>query len=419
MKKYICVLCMICIALSALADAKEKLFKEAVKNGPDNSFCFHIKNSKTKDVDVSDMKRYVEEQGYMVMSVSDIMINHFGTSKTVLDEMVFYKPNDLADVVLQRVTFCPKSDLRTQGSCFIVIDGNSNPTYATSSIWHAKLKRYDNVQWTGDVEDGLLTGQGSGVIMYSDTHYLTLKGTFDHGLPISQIFVRTINVDPKRNASSSDVIEYNGMIVDRKPIVANQELCEMNLDTKDTTLAKALGHRMKSFYKENVDSLEIIYKEAQTINISNYASFSPYDGHTDKVKKFIEIYERYNYDPRNALPKAREIIDVYRIWVGLKKKIRENYYGMGLWSILSGNYEWFDDSEKEDRTIFSESEASAKRLKNNSAYGFSKFGADALPIIEKKYDDFTNKLIADYNDYSRKFNNKAAEQKENKREIVT
>ena len=388
-----------------------KCIQESVNQGYQNSrYHFYvIENKEGKQVNVGEARECVEKQGYYFFWETHPDRDPFKWTVAFINPKEFKDAEDMSFIV---TSGHPKSDFTKKGTCFLIKDSKRRQL---KELLHenAVLNRYDGVLWTGEVKDGLLHGSGSGILNNSENNYVTIIGTFDHGLPTGEVVIQTLNLESGKPVSCS---ADRGMYLNNRPVIADHEVCARHLKSNDSVLIKAIGHRMKAFYDEDAKNVEKIYAEAKTLNISNYTSFDPKDEYINSLQLFNQVYDINKYDPNNELPKVLEILDVYRISVGTQKEI-QTYYGFNGWSVLTQNYNWFDDKVKDDRYIFSECLESARRLKDSSKYGFQNIGIDAYPKLIKKYADFEKKVVSDYDEYSRKFDKIAQQHMESEEKL--
>ena len=390
----------------------EKVFDEAIKNGLNSNGVYHISNSKKKDIDASEMASYVENKGYMVLNGASMNVHRFGDVSVILNYLDFTDEKHYPWYAYKIMEGDNYQNLKSKGSVFLT---ELEKVYRKTSISFVsvlsgsinRLKRYDDVLWTGNVSNGLLEGSGTGFIIQGLGQYISFQGTFEHGLPTSDFNVKKVSKNLKKKSkdgldiSSSEVKKENG-------VGASVRVCAQNMDTSDSQLKGILKQRIVSLYDESAQKLEAAYQKSKSLSISNYTSFSP----DAAVGEFVAIYDEVKHDPKNLLPKAHEVLDAYKMIPALNLKIRESYYGVNLWSILTMNYEWFNKFVDADREVLSTGLDIAKKRKDNSNFGFKNFFNECYTRLDKKYTEFNAKVDADYKEYSRKHSSIAAEHAE-------
>ena len=413
MRKYLLVSFLLLPLLGCYAQGKlEKLFDEAIKNGLNSNSVYHIDNSKKKDVDLSEMASFVESKGYIVLDGKSMSVHRFGDVSIILSYLDFIDSKHYDEYAYKAITGDDFKNLKSKGSFFLP---EKEKVYEKTSISFVsvyagtvnRLKRYDNVLWTGSVSNGLLEGKGSGFVILNMGQYMSFYGTFEHGLPTSDFQVN--NVSKKINKKSKEsLIISNSDIKNVSYPGATVQICAQNMDTSDSQLKGILKQRIVSLYDESAQKLEAAYQKSKSLSISNYTSFSP----DAAVGEFVAIYDEVKHDPKNLLPKAHEVLDAYKMIPALNLKIRESYYGVNLWSILTMNYEWFNKFVDADREVLNTGLDIAKKRKDNSNFGFKNFFNECYTRLDKKYTEFNAKVDADYKEYSRKHSSIAAEHAE-------
>lgn len=387
--------------------AQKNLFSEAIKQGPDANGIYHIKNPKGKDVSLENTASYIKKMGYIPLYGDDIGIVRWGDVGVVLDYFDFTDSrhyDTYAFWALSNKAGQTLNDLKGSGSFFLpkeefVYEKTSISFISIARGTAQKLYRYDHALWSGRITDGLLDGYGTGFIISGD-NYVLFTGGFDYGIPISSIYL-------KRGRKVNGPVEsYSSESYD----AVSTRVCMQNIDTNDQLLLKALLARSHKMYDENVKRVEDAYQKALKLNMSNYQQFE----RDNAIREFIYLYDHANtkYDPKNIMPKAKEVLKVYQVVSSLNMKIRDQYYGVNFWSLLSSNYEWFIKFVTADREHIQLGLDQAKWGKVNSNYGFKSFFSNAYQSLEKKMADFNRKVDSDRAEFQKKYNEVA---KSNKR----
>jgi len=186
MKQFITIITlpMLCIGIQA----QEKLFQEGLRSGRASQKFYYAKNTKGKGVSLEKMKQYAVKQNYLLGDYTTKQIDRFGDKQTAIDGIYFLPKDEYPKYVFEHVFPNLSYDgLKQRGTCWI---------YA-----HKKFDKWENVYWSGNIEDGKLDGEGYAFFIHDNGRYfLAIKGTFQHGLPLFRIDVKCFNVgtDPSK-----------------------------------------------------------------------------------------------------------------------------------------------------------------------------------------------------------------------------
>jgi hypothetical protein len=389
--------------------AQEKLFNEAIKRGITSNGAYCVENTKKKDVTLDEMKEYAISKGYIIGRASDEDRIRFGASKYIVDKMEFIDPKNYSNYVFHALSQSgfDFNRLKEKGDFYIP---ESEKVYEKKnsiiSVWsgnRTNYKRCRNALWTGNVFNGLLDGNGVGFAAMPGGKYIKFEGTFLRGFPKSDINVKYVF---KTDLKKSAFVDNNEIKSDKYPAFSRLSLAQ-NAETKDAELKKALEYAQEDIYKQDVAKIEEIYQNTKSVSISNYEKINQ----DHFVVDFITLYQTSNYDPSSVLPKVRELNDVFYVIDALKMQFAEHYYGYSLWSLLSLNYDWYNDKVKNHRDLLENGLNKAVDGKN-SKYGFSNFFSQAADQLRKKQNELEDFLEKDYAEYKRKFEAKVADRKQ-------
>lgn len=374
--------------------AQDKVFNEAIKNGPDSHGIYHAVNTKKKNITAFEMESYVRQRGYIPIGGEDVNIRRFGDVSTILKEYIFTDNQHYLAYACWELGSSEYSGLRGKGCLFLpekemVYEKTKLSFISVAAGSIQRLNSYDDVLWSGNIVDGLIDGSGYGFLV-SEGKYQLFKGSFSHGLPISEVSVAT------GKKTRKGPIEY---VSNKKYEAINSHICAQNSDTKDTKLRKALKIYSRESYSEDAAKFERIYKNAVSLSKSNYESLVP----DEYVGEFYSRYENADYDPQNLVSKARELYDIYATVQVIKMKFPEHYYGYNLWSILSFSKQWLSSREKSDREDLNSAIDVVNKGKANSQSDFKFFYTEAAKKLEAKMSEFNKKVSEDrawYNKYA-------------------
>jgi hypothetical protein len=361
--------------------AQEGMIKDAIKNGPNADGTYRIKNTSNKRIRLEEMLDFVRKKGYIPVKGREISVHRFGGSIIVfeyLDILDVQNYSRYAYSVLCGSGNCNYSLLGKNGSFYVLSENRKYDRTTSKFRDFYNLIRYDQALWSGNVVDGYIDGSGNGLIISGNT-YTWFMGTFHHGLPSSNVTMRSAEIQSLIKTLNYSTSHYNSVSL---------AACEQNLNHNDFSTRKIVKAYVADIYKDNAKKLESAYQQARSLNMSNFINLR-YD---NVVPEFIDCYEKAGYDPDGLIPKAKEIKDVYKVVQSLKFKFPEHYYGFDLFSVLTMTYSWLDDREKSDREELENGLKLARAGKTNSKYGFQSFYSSATEKLEKKYSEFVNKV---------------------------
>ena len=404
MKKFIFFLFLLICCLETVA--QEKLYKEAITQGPQANGAYLLQNKKLKTITYRECRDFLASKGYYVGNYEIEEVNRYGDHLYLIKTMEFIPKKDYDEYVFlnlndEKIDF---SQLK-KGSLFIrTIVGNV-------FYQETKYNRLNDVLWSGDVKDGVLEGKGIGLIKQGGT-YEYIKGTFSHGFPTTQIIGKKISISQE----DGNIEESKLSSISYKEVKEEDLLFDYMSKRTDAYVKKELGQYFIRDYQRKTKLLETAYQQAKSLNISNYQDFKK-DG---IVEEFINLYEKiFNYDPQSLLPKAHELAGVYYVVDALNMKFRDHYYYSGFRTFLSGYLSWDDYGEKKDKELLDNGAKKASEIGKSSRLGLSQFGSQAYEMLNKKMSDLLDKIYSDavaFDDYNarQKNINKAEDAKNSK-----
>ncbi len=177
---------MFCIGIQA----QEKLFQEGLQNRRSPRKFYFAKNGKGKGLTLEKMKQYADKHDYLLGNYTTKQIDRFGDKQTALDGVYFIPKKEYPWYVFEFDGGGFDDNLH-RGSCWLYIDG--------------KFIKFENVRWSGNIENGMLDGQGSAFWFDDAYHYfITVNGQFQHGLPKGNMEVKRFS----SNAANPEKVSF-------------------------------------------------------------------------------------------------------------------------------------------------------------------------------------------------------------------
>ena len=352
------------------------LYKDAVKMGMSPSGVYTIDNSKKKAVTPEKMLEYLEKRGYITGNMTTQTENIFGNVLEIVKTLEFVSSDDMAAYMFSRLngTNYTYRQLSNTGTAFVTelrqIKEDTGGLFYNIR-YENDYKRLDNVMWSGEVNEGLITGKGVGILKDGD-QYVYICGEFGNGLPVSEVVVKrhAPTVD-KQPATESQYAAVTSATMLKNP----QELDDM--------VKRAIELQTPRWYEKDIANVEQVFLKASKL--------TDYDSDFDReyksqacVQQFIGAYEKLNYDPKNYLPKARELRDISTAMYAIGKPYL-GYRGQSFWS---GHY-WAGDKVAEDRQRLTDAINMSKAY--HSKYGFDNLFAkfnSRLVQVKQKFEEY-------------------------------
>lgn len=173
--------------------AQDKLFEEAIGNGRAANQFYRAKNGKGKGQSIDKVRDYAQKHNYLLGKYTTKEIERFGDKQTALDEFYFLPLDDYPSYVYEFTNLGGKyADLKQRGSCWLFVG--------------EKFLRFDNVLWSGEIQNGMLSGKGCGFwIDDNNRYYYSVNGEFQNGLPLGQQSVKSFSF----KASQPDEVSFS------------------------------------------------------------------------------------------------------------------------------------------------------------------------------------------------------------------
>ncbi len=374
----------------------EQLFNDGLKVYDGHYHTYTISNPKKKFIKEAHMASLVKDKGYRVITSNSITANRLGDRTMVLNELTFIKPGDYPEYVFKKLGTHYESGLPAGSFLRPAVRDVLHPVNGSKVLSFRSKETYfedwNNVMWTGEIKDGYLHGKGQGYYNSGDLYYI-FTGTFNHGLAVSDITVRTY-----RAGEDGDYAIYL-----EKETVSSfgpqgvRVLADQYTDAANGVVKNAVRLNMIDAYPGYADRLEKAYADLRPVSATSTTDqFKP----DPVISDFLTLYRTCGYDPRNLIPKAGEMDNVNEVLAMLGWTPRKDYYGFSLWSILSMVPEWYDETEKADREKLDNALALAKNGAKTSTCGFKTFFSDATRALNKKKGNFESYIAAQYREYN-------------------
>ena len=413
MKKYI-IAFLLC-AFSVCGYTQKSFIKDALKRGPNEEGIYRVENPKGKNLRKGELEEAIINMGYLPISGKGwFKGSDFDDWRSRVGYYDFIDNKNYPKYIFCKLRGSDSeykySQLKNRGYFFIPTKKREKKN--SSMPWTEYKTVYDlNRQtafWSGDIVNGYLHGGGCGFII-SSRSYQWFAGIFYEGLPIYNFHIRSVNTNGMSAILDDSRISYNPVI----PI--NHEICMRHMNSSDSEIKRIVNNYVtKGAYKDKAQLIEYIHRQTRSLSTSNCMDFKP----SKEVTEFIDSYENANYDPDNVLPKAHEIYKVYTVVEALNLRLRDKYYSATL---FGGGWSWDQQDVTDHRTALLNGLYAAREGKINSKYGYQNFFSSAFPILDKKYNNFEEKVEKQrlsYNNWVREHNKERAERLERERHEV-
>lgn len=183
--------------------AQEKLFKSALEKGPDPDGFYTIYNTKTK-YSLDDFRSVARRNNYLLHpQYRSKEVNRFGDVTTFVEVIRFVPETEHLATLFYALTDGLRKgesfrELRHGGSAMLYF--YPTPKKEKDYFW-----RYNNIYWSGAIENNWISGTGVGIAM-SDKWIVGFSGNFYKGYPQGKTHFRWIELkDIKVNYDASKV----------------------------------------------------------------------------------------------------------------------------------------------------------------------------------------------------------------------
>ena len=363
--------------------AMEKLFNDGLKNHDGHYHTYSITNPKKKFVKEAHMVSFVKSKGYIVISSNSITINRLGDRTMVLHDLTFISPGDYPEYVFKKlgtdydISLASGSFLKPgERDVHIPINGSKVLFFNERETY---FEDWNGVRWTGEIKDGYLHGRGDAYYNAGDMYYIFM-GTFNHGLAVSDITVKTY----KAAENGDYAVHPENVSISRFGPQGVKVLADQYTNAANEVIRKAIRYNLIDSYDGYAGRLEEAYTGLKPITVPSAAKFKS----DPVVNDFLTLYRTCGYDPRGLIPKAQEMCNVYEVASMLEWTPRKAYFGFSMWSILSLMPEWYEHAEKSDRESLKKAASLARDGAKSSRFGFKSFFSNAVKVIDRKRDEF-------------------------------
>lgn len=251
MKKIVLVLVLLG-SLTCSAQSIDRLLDKAFKRGADANGVYTLDNTKGAFITESDLVSYLrDKKGYVVLNSNSKTCSRFGYEEQVFDKILFLDGKD---------GYTKYNHCNARGTFY-------HPTPEPQRTIYSRLEfkeitsRMDDVPWSGKIVNGLLDGEGIGVLNFTNG-WCAIKCKFQCGIPVSK---PEIIYSFPSNSNYSSQFPFPNNYEDRYKM--KSMLFQTYDATNDPTLRWAISENLKDYFEEEVrDKVEPEYKKALTLN---------------------------------------------------------------------------------------------------------------------------------------------------------
>ena len=358
LKLFVCLACLsFTCSLPAAGGNNNKLYdkliQQALEQGKDNTGAYEIENTKSKDIDISDLAKYLQSQSYLVCNSSTRFTNHYGRSAKVLDRMRFIPANELESFIfntLRKGNGVPYAELKGPGSFVYPI------TKPNSYITTGKYSTVSGVLWSGEIVDGVLHGSGLGFIPAgADSKFF--EATFYYGFSDKNIECKTLTLRTEGKAQINKSTIYYAIYISQIEKMAD--------------VPPGVEHARKVLSGSSLDGalIDEMYSKVLMLNGagSDYEQFikdniSDFARVEDKLRRQLDMCAETGAGSGETLTKLQTVVDALKVLKGLTLPLDSKYVK------LSGlTYRW--DKEAADRDTKTMDECCSIALKKSREPG--------------------------------------------------
>jgi hypothetical protein len=322
MKKIIIVLALLTTQVGFAQSRMEKFIQMALDRGADTNGICRIDNVKDKFIYESDVVAFLQNNGYLVLNSSSKKCFKFGNKETIVDKVTFLNGKE----GYKKYRHCNNT-----GAFYYTI---KKEYLFSSEITLSEKCKISDVGWSGTTVNGLLDGNGIGVIGFEDG-WCAIKCEFLCGIPLSKPEI--VYAFPSKNNYASRLPVHFNDKWDRKKM-----LVKSNDATTDPTLRWAISENLKDYLEEEVQKVvEPEFNKALTLNSLKNMEYAERNDalkklelwrtitrHDTRLYETIETLNKFldKYGDSNVnsewIAKVKEILYVYNL--------AQNYYAVVL-----------------------------------------------------------------------------------------
>jgi len=174
---------------------QDKLFNDALKKGRQQDSFYRLENSGGKYVEEGPLKEYAKAHSYYIGTITTETKMRFGNPVNSVKTMEFLPENELIDYIVANlrnsslISGIPQSfKFNGKPACGWITKEHISGIDAYRNNVSPFFTRFDNIKWTGTIKDGVIDGDGVGVID-GDNKLFIFTGKFQNGFPVGQFTV--------------------------------------------------------------------------------------------------------------------------------------------------------------------------------------------------------------------------------------
>lgn len=174
---------------------QDKLFNDAFKKGRQQDSFYRLENSGGKYVEEGPLKEYAKAHSYYIGTITTETKMRFGNPVNSVKTMEFLPENELIDYIVANlrnsslISGIPQSfKFNGKPACGWITKEYISRIDAYRNNVSPFFTRFDNIKWTGTIKDGVIDGDGVGVID-GDNKLFIFTGKFQNGFPVGQFTV--------------------------------------------------------------------------------------------------------------------------------------------------------------------------------------------------------------------------------------
>lgn len=170
MKRFISLLLLLTLCIGV--NAQDKFFNKALEEGRQNRQ-FYIATNDSKGMSLDKVVGYAKKHNLILGRYTMKEVKRFGDKTSVIDQIYFIPISEYPKYVFEFIDVPDQvkfSDLNQTGSCWVY--NNSD------------FVKFDDFQWSGTVQSGMLNGQGVAYKIIPEKNlFYYLNADFQNGLP--------------------------------------------------------------------------------------------------------------------------------------------------------------------------------------------------------------------------------------------
>ena len=387
--KKICLL-LVLSSCFVTAFAQKKLFEKAVERGLTPNGSYLIENTKRSNVTAAEMRDYilnfekVERRNGEISRRREFFIpyEYIHDMKSRVTTMGFVPGANVEFYILCH--FFPGEVKRMEDMKRAVGYEIYRADIQMSSTKETLFYRHDNLYWSGEVKNGLISGSGVGVYFDRKRNcYYVLSGNYKYGLPVgnNKRYYGYIDdykyIKYSKKVKDLEKFEYGNIKDQYKTYFVDEK--EVN---HDPIADKALQLVANEQYYIDSEKIEEAYGYVKNINSENYKNLILKE---DVVHGFANYWSGKNFDPKGMLALAKEISDVYTVIKALSIGLKSRYH---VYSSSLGVF-W---SHYDHNAILQSAVNIIKAGKEGSKYGFNNFYRQVEDAVVSKFNRFIDQM---------------------------